>query len=411
MIFPRTEYEMRWKRADEALEKAGLDAAVVWGRTASTFDRAGDIIYLTNYFSSKVGQGFDARPFNARAYCAAILRRGEAPVLIADDPDVRSSVVSVDVFRAAGDPVAATVEALGDMGLSGRIGFVGSDFFPMKYWNELQALAPGIDWVVVDDLIRRIRMVKSPAEQEAIRVAGRTASLATTRMMEALIDGATETAAAARAAECVVARGGVVDKIQISHGDTSGFTCGEPLTGYRNVAPRPGDLLRSFVIGPFYQGYYLDPGRTAVCGNRPNEGQAVLLEACADIVGAIADAIRPGVSYRDAAVIGEQLTEAFGPDADPAAEKFPFFGHPHGLYFEGPPYISTVLEHQDAVFEEGMLIGVEAFLARDGVGNAGYEQNYLVTANGLELVTTTPMIWHDRQTAPLEAFRPKREIA
>ena len=84
----------------------------------------------------------------------------------------------------------------------------------------------------------------------------------------------------------------------------------------------------------------------------------------------------------------------FGPDADPAAEKFPFFGHPHGLYFEGPPYISTVLEHQNAKFEAGMLIGLEAFLARDGVGNVGFEQNYLVNEDGLELITTTPMLWH-----------------
>ena len=97
--------------------------------------------------------------------------------------------------------------------------------------------------------------------------------------------------------------------------------------------------------------------------------------------------------FGEAAAIGDRMVAAFGPDADPAAEKFPFFGHPHGLYFEGPPYISTVLEH-DAVFEEGMLIGVEAFLARNGVGNAGFEENYLVTDTGLELLTTTPMLWH-----------------
>ena len=400
MIFDAREYENRWSRADAALADAGLENAVVWGRTASTFDRAGDVIYLTNYFSSKVGQGFDARPFNARAYCSVILRRGAPPVLIADDPDVHAGIVSVNDFRAAADPVAATVSALEQLGIAGRVGFVGSDFFPMKYWNELTELTGNIDWVIADDLIRGIRMIKSQAEQDVIRTAGKTASLAMTRMMEALIDGATETAAAALAAESVVARGGVIDKIQISHGATSAYTCGDPLTGYRDAAPHPGDLVRGFVIGPFYQGYYLDPGRTAICGNQPNEGQAVLIEACADIVESIATEIRPGVSYYDAAAIGERMTLAFGPDADPAAEKFPFFGHPHGLYFEGPPYISTVLEHQDAVFEEGMLIGVEAFLARDGVGHAGFEQNYIVTANGLDLVTTTPMLWHDRQTAP-----------
>jgi len=47
-----------------------------------------------------------------------------------------------------------------------------------------------------------------------------------------------------------------------------------------------------------------------------------------------------------------------------------------------------------------MLIDLKAFLARNGVGNAGFEQNYLVTATGPECVTTTLMLWHDRQIRP-----------
>lgn len=153
-------------------------------------------------------------------------------------------------------------------------------------------------------------------------------------------------------------------------------------------------MLRAFLIGPFRHGYYLDPGRMAVSGRRPDRAQAELLEATAGIVETIARAIRPGTSFLAAAQIGDRMVAAFGPDTDPAVEKFPFFRHPHGLYFEGPPYISSALAHQEARFEGGMLIGVEAFLARRGVGNAGFEQNYLVTACGLELVTTTPMLWH-----------------
>ena len=66
----------------------------------------------------------------------------------------------------------------------------------------------------------------------------------------------------------------------------------------------------------------------------------------------------------------------------------------YGFNFEDPPYISTVLEHKDAKFETGMLIGSEAFLAPKGVGNVGFEQNYLFNENGLELITTTPLFWH-----------------
>ena len=394
LVFSATEYESRWKKVEMEMSIRGLETAVIWGRTASTFDRAADVIYLTNYFSTKVGQGFDSGKFSARAYCAVLFRVGFEPILIADDPDVRKEVVAVSDFRVADNPVATLVDTLTSLKISGKVGFVGSDFFPMKYWNELQKITPNLTWEICDNLVRAQRLIKSEEEQEVIRIGGQIASPAMTRMMKALLSGKTEAEAAGLAAHDIVSAGGVIDKIQVSHGDTIGFTCGDPLTGYRKVAPNSGDLFRAFLIGPMYQGYYLDPGRTAVCGNKPSSDQINILEACENIISSMAASIKPGVSFEDAAKVGDKMVSDFGPDADPAAEKFPFFGHPHGLYFEGPPYISTVLEHKNAKFETGMLIGLEAFLARKGVGNVGFEQNYLVKENGLELITTTPMLWH-----------------
>jgi|TARA_B110000003_G_scaffold266292_1_gene293086 Xaa-Pro aminopeptidase len=394
LVFSATEYESRWKKVEMEMSIRGLETAVIWGRTASTFDRAADVIYLTNYFSTKVGQGFDSGKFSARAYCAVLFRVGFEPILIADDPDVRKEVVAVSDFRVADNPVSTLVDTLTSLKISGKVGFVGSDFFPMKYWNELQKITPNLTWEICDNLVRAQRLIKSEEEQEVIRIGGQIASPAMTRMMKALLSGKTEAEAAGLAAHDIVSAGGVIDKIQVSHGDTIGFTCGDPLTGYRKVAPNSGDLFRAFLIGPMYQGYYLDPGRTAVCGNKPSSDQINILEACENIISSMAASIKPGVSFEDAAKVGDKMVSDFGPDADPAAEKFPFFGHPHGLYFEGPPYISTVLEHKNAKFETGMLIGLEAFLARKGVGNVGFEQNYLVKENGLELITTTPMLWH-----------------
>ena len=349
---------------------------------------------LTNYLSSKVGQGFDAAPFAARAYCSVVLKQGLDPILVADDPDVHSGVVSVLDYRVGDDPVSKTLKVLRDLAPSGPVGFVGSDFFPMKYWKQLTEQSPGIDWQICDGFIRRIRMRKSTEECEIIRRGGEISTLAMNCLMEALFGGRTEAEAAAEAASAIVSAGGVIDKIQVSHGDTIAYCCGDPLSGYRTVAPDPGDMLRGFIIGPFYRGYYLDPGRSAVCGNKPTPEQANILEACAGIVDAIAESIRPGLRFAETAAIGDRMVAEFGPDEDPSARKFPFFGHPNGLYFEGPPYISTVLEHEDAQFEAGMLIGVEAFLSRKGLGSVGFEQNYLVKGTGVELVTKSPMLWH-----------------
>jgi len=74
--FSRAEYEARWARVKAEMVRRGLGVAVVWGKTASSFDRAGDVLYLTHYFSTKVGQGFDAAPFSAgpfaRSYCVRV---------------------------------------------------------------------------------------------------------------------------------------------------------------------------------------------------------------------------------------------------------------------------------------------------------------------------------------------------
>lgn len=391
--FPREEYESRWRRVHDEMARLGFDSAVVWGRTASSFDRAGDLLYLSNYASTKVGQGFDAGPHNARAYAAVILQSGETPALHSDDPDLRRDLIPTDRLQWHADPVEGVARALAARGIAGRVAFVGSDFFPMKYWRQLQTATPDIEWVEADDLVRRVRLRKSPRELECCREAGAIASRAMTLLMESLVAGRSEAEAAASAAAEIVRCGGVVNRIACNHGDTIAYSCRDPMAGYSLDAPQPGDMIRAFVVGPMFQGYFMDPGRSAVAGAAPSPAQRDVIESCARIVEEIAAAIRPGVPFRQAGALGDRLVADFAPDGDAAMQKFPFYGHLQGLYFESPPYISTVFDPGEAVFEESMVIGVEAFLARAGVGNAGFEDNYIVGPDGLELITTSPTLW------------------
>jgi Xaa-Pro aminopeptidase len=41
----------------------------------------------------------------------------------------------------------------------------------------------------------------------------------------------------------------------------------------------------------------------------------------------------------------------------------------------------------------GMILTTEAFLSRPGVGNAGFENNFIVTATGVEVLDKTPMLY------------------
>ena len=392
--FPVGEYEDRWRRAERELARRGFEGAVVWGKTAGSFDRAGDVLYLVNYFSSKVGQPFDASKHRARDYCAVVLRPGELPEVFADDPGFHRDHIPTDRIRHYSDTVSAVARSLEHRPIPGKVAFVGSDFFAIKYWGEFMSRTAATNWEICDDLIRNIRRRKSPQELECCREAGAIASVAMQTLMTALVAGKTESEAAANAARDIISRGGIVERIACTFGDRIAFACREPLTGYSMMAPNVGDMVKGWLIGPMFQGYYMDPGRTAVAGGKPDREQRHLIESCAAIVDEIACSVREGTSFKSAADLGDRLVKEFGGDADPLAGKHPFYGHPNGLYFEGPPYVSNVIDHMGEQFQASDVIGLEAFLNLDGVGAAGFEQNYIVHANRLELITPAPDFWH-----------------
>ena len=392
-FFPAEEYEARWENAHAAMAASGFDTAVVWGRSAGTYERCGDVLYLVNYYGNMSGQGLDTPMTTARGIAAVILRQGETPELIADEPLPRTDLISTDRVGWSRNTVEAVASALSRSNSRGRVALVGSDFFPMKYWLMLERLTPTIEWVPCDELVRGLRRYKSAREQDALREGGEIATDALDVLVKTLLAGKSEAEAAGEAARVVFRGGGHVHMIPISHGEHILNFVSEPIAGFNHETVGEGDIVRGWVYGPMFQGYWLDPGRTAVRG-RPTNSQKEMVETCAGIVEQCMAAIAPGVAVSVVAELGARLFEEAGGEKDQAAEKFPLFGHGIGLFFE-KPYISVPMGEPGEVFEPGMAFGVEAFLARSGVGSAGFEQNLMVTAQGIELLTKTQMLWWD----------------
>jgi Xaa-Pro dipeptidase len=394
MYFPQEEYEARWARVYEEIAKRRHDVAVVFGRSAGTYERSGDIVYLTNFCSTHSGAEYDTPLWRARGYAAAILRGGEQPELHTDEADTPRDLVATDRIEWHWDVIEGLAQALTQAGVEGRVAFVGSDFLPVKQYRRLEELTPGIEWVPEDDLVETVRRVKSERELTCYREGGEIVTAGLDALFESLFVGCSEAQAAGAAAKEVISRGGSYHMIPLSHGERIRYFCRNPLTGYSLDTPKEGDLMRGWLYGPIWQGYWLDPGRTTVRGLRPDEGQRNLVEGCAAIVDAVIAAIRPGVLVRDVIALGDRMTEAAGGGKDQAAQMWPIYGHGVGQFWEQPWLGADVLESVER-FEEGMVMGVEAFLAHDGVGSAGFEQNLIVGAGGAELLTKTPMIFWD----------------
>ena len=390
--FPIDEYHERWKTVQAAMRAKSYDYALVWGKTGGTYERSGDMVYLANYYSTHSGHEPDSKLWNGRAFSALLMPSSGDPKLHTDEAGpVRSDIVAVENVEWHWDVPNGVGKALKRDGIKGRIAFVGSDFFPVKYMRQLQAHVPDIEFVIDDDLVRDVRRIKSARELDCFREAGEIVSNALTLQMEALISGKTEAEAAAIGASEVIKRGGNYHRIPMSHGDTINFFERRPISGYSLDAPKPGDMVRSWIYGPIWQGYWLDPGRTAVCG-KPNSAQKHLIESVVNLCEDLRSRIKPGVSVLEIAKLGERLSVESGYDADQAKEMWPYFGHGNGCMWEAP-FIESRACSPDEKFEANMVASVETFLLKDGVGAAGFETNYIVTETGTELLTTTPNVF------------------
>jgi Xaa-Pro dipeptidase len=393
--FARAEYEARWTAVHAEMRRRNLDSVVIIGRGGGTYERFQDVYYLTNYYSTQSGYVQDGyiADYQAAAHCAVILKQGEAPILVADDPVAEAALIATPHVVGGLDVIAVLAKAIRDARLQGRVGLVGSDTISAKHFKALQQLAPGIQWDCQDDLVADVRIVKSPAELDCFRYAGETVSAAMTAAFEALQAGASESEAAGLAAREVYRRQGQVNLILISHGPgTAERLTDNPIAAYSDTTPARGDLIRWWVYGPMYKGYWLDPGRTSVVGLKPTSQQRHLIESCADIVEACRKAIRPGVRVQDVAALGSRMRAEFDGAEDQMSARWDTLGHGVGLFW-AEPNISLAYRGKHQVFQAGMVASTETFLSVPGVGGAGFEQNFIITDNGTELLTTTPMIW------------------
>jgi Xaa-Pro dipeptidase len=393
MYFPQDEYEARWARAYEQLAEQGYEAAVVWGRSGGTYERCNDILYLTNFYSTHSGQEQDTVLWSARSFAAVILAGGEKPELHTDEADSPMDLLATDRIDWHMDVIEGVAKALRARGLSGDVAMVGSDFLPVKYARQLEELVPEIEWHTEDEMIERVRRIKSPRELDCYREAGEIATAGMDLLCEALLAGKTEAEAAAISAAEIMRRGGSFDRYPLSHGDRMQYFQRNPLIGYSTDPCEEGDLFRAALYGPIWQGYWLDPCRSSVVGARPDASQKSLVEDNAQIVEHTIGLIEPGASVRETALSAERLTkELSGGAMDQGGQMWPIAGHGIGMFWERP-WIGSQLVDDEEVFEENMVLGIEGFLAHEGVGSTSFEQNVIVVPGGTELLTTTPMLF------------------
>ena len=379
---------MSWPRDDAKLERVraliaeeGLDALVV---------RAPDnVLYLTNFWGMK---GYEAVVFP---------REGE-PVLIcleASAEDAERTAWTRDVRFLSGyaaddprPPIARTLELAqaaaqeyGRIGLERSLGTQASDRMVGEPTTFTAAWFDGFgDSADATPLLARARAVKTEQELERMRLANEIAAAAMEHVRPRLRPGMKESQAAALWEGFVHGEGtGWQGRVELALGFSlvwSGpgiktFTA----TGDLPVQEHEPTLFEIWVCA---DGYWCDHTKNLCPGDLRAE-YAELERRLLDVYERALAHCRPGASLAELdRLIRDGIAEA-GYEGQPSHPVC----HGVGARAHEPPYA-----HQggDGVMEEGMVLAIEPGIYWEGGGGLRVEDNFLITADGAEKLSSFP---------------------
>ncbi|MDQ3466209.1 MAG: Xaa-Pro peptidase family protein [Actinomycetota bacterium] len=353
----------RLPTAREAARRAGVDALLM--------TPGADLRYLTGYNAHAT----------ERLTCLVLPAEGDpllvVPVLERAMVDASpAGALDLDVvgWPETDDPYAVVAahlrSALGR--LPDRVA-VGN-----RMWAEqalrLRGALPGAELTLAGSVLRELRMVKSPAEIEALRRAGQAIDRVHARMGEWLRVGRSEREVGRDIAAAILTEGHVSADFTIVGSGPNGASPHHELS---DRVVQAGDVVVVDIGGTTAEGYCSDNTRTYVCGGRPPaevaDYYAVLLAA----QRASTAAVRPGVTPHE--------VDAAARDVITAGGYGEFFIHRtgHGIGLEGheEPYI---VAGNTEPLQAGMAFSIEPGIYLPGRHGARIEDIVVCAATGAD---------------------------
>lgn len=270
-------------------------------------------------------------------------------------------------------PMDATAAALQRAGLeNGRIG-VELTALSFEAYERLRRALPHAELVAADGLFAQLRVVKTPAEIDAIRRIGAVAQQVSAEACRAVSAGATERDLGTAIADRFASAGGdELTMLVVGAGERSAHPNAPPTD--REL--RSGDVVRLDVIGTS-GGYYCDVARTAVVGE-PSAEHVRVYDLLAEVHERALAAVRPGV---ESAEVYRIYREAMEQAKLPA---YHFVGHGLGITLHEEPFVH---ELTSVPLEAGMVLCIEPLTMIEGSFGVQIEDELVVTSGGCELIT------------------------
>lgn len=255
---------------------------------------------------------------------------------------------------------------------------------PKRLGVEFQSTSPhlteplGGKPVAIDASLYELRRRKDPDELARIRKAIEATGAMYRRAREIIRPGVSELEVFNELQSAAVLTCG-----EMLTGTGNDYACGVPGGPPRNRRIESGELY-ILDLGPAYRGYFADNCRAIAVNGSPTDEQQRLWERIVPALKHVEATVRPGKSCRELYLEVEQLLG----DAD-GAKLSHHLGHGIGLYPHEAPHLNPFW---DDTFQEGEVFTAEPGLYADTFrGGIRLENNYRVTADGIELLSNFPL--------------------
>ena len=287
-------------------------------------------------------------------------------------------------IRVLGDwdePAAFLERILDDFKLPDRPRVAISDFTRGETISNLQTLLPGAIWLSATDLLRPMRVIKTQADIDEMKEAGRITEAAFADTVAMLRLGMTELEIVAEVNYQLRRHGSLGQSFTTSlynSGPNHPLLFGQRMATWPRALDPPVSVL--FDFGGIYRGWCYDFGRTVFFGEPNAEAVRVYELVMASQAAGIA-ALKAGqATTTDADRAARQVIE----EAGYGAAFRHRLGHGIGMDVHEPPFLT---QGDETPLEEGMLFTIEPSIMQFDDYSARVEDVVVARAGGGEKLT------------------------
>lgn len=371
MKIPDSEFKQRLSKVQEEVSKEGLDALLIHSNESDF----ANVRYLSDYWPL-----FETAGVLVPKEGDAILIIGPESETFARDRSKIQKIRKVLEYRESADPEypgvpISTFEEIFQEAIPqgvNKLGIAGYSILPLPIYNALKKAIPNATVVRADDILARMRMIKSPNEIALLKEANRISEIALGEVLKAIRPGVTELQMVGVAQKAMYDNGAEYEAMPqyIFSGKSTSHAISRP--SYKVI--KEGEMIQ-LGIGARVGGYSASVGRPVCLGKMPSEMRK-LVQAGLDVHLKTMDWMREGVPAKE---VAEKFYSYL---KDRGLSKNVLYGPCHGIGMieVERPWIELT---SDFVLEENMTFQVDTFLYTPDYG-LRWEDAVRVTKEGVE---------------------------